>query len=93
MVSKDGTSDLLAEPALRELLEKQNYDGRSRLPCEYEEHTADVEENQLIFWTLNCSSTVGYSHSRRPLAVRDFNAAAEITRSVEARASTRSITV
>jgi 5-methylcytosine-specific restriction enzyme subunit McrC len=27
---------------------------RARLHCEYEEHTADVEENQLILWTLNC---------------------------------------
>lgn len=27
---------------------------RSQLACEYEEHTADVEDNQLLLWTLNC---------------------------------------
>lgn len=27
---------------------------RAQLRCRYEEHTADVEDNQLILWTLHC---------------------------------------
>ncbi len=27
---------------------------RAQMPCRYEEHSADIEDNQLLLWTLHC---------------------------------------
>lgn len=35
-----------------------------RLPCEYEEHTADIEENQILGWTLERISRSGLCTER-----------------------------
>lgn len=39
-----------------------------RLPCVFDEHTADLEENQLLFWTMRCILRSGLcSESTRSL--------------------------
>ncbi len=35
-----------------DITEQLRYPGRTTLQCQYEDHTADIEDNQILLWTL-----------------------------------------
>ena len=46
----------------------------TRLPCRYEEHTANVEENQILEWTLSRIAKAGFCSERTlPIVRRAFH--------------------
>ena len=46
----------------------------TRLPCRYEEHTADLEENQILAWTLGRIAQAGFCSERTlPIVRRAFH--------------------
>lgn len=48
--------------------------------CEYQEHTADIEENQILTWTLRCILHSGLCERTLPTVRRAYHAVAGFTK-------------
>lgn len=46
-----------------------------KLPCHYEEHTGDIEDNQILAWTLRCISRTGLCRESTRTLVRQCDRA------------------